>query len=459
MKITVAGAGYVGLVTSAGLAELGHQVTCIDIQREKIDLLQNNRLQIYEPGLRHLLAKNLQNGKLVFTVDPHLAYSNTEIIFIAVGTPEKSGGSVELKYIHEVAQQIAHFIENDVIICTKSTVPVGTNDLIKQIIENQKAPTLRAEVVANPEFLREGSAVHDFFHGDRIVIGTDNLEAASILKKVYQSLDIPVIITDIRSAEMIKYASNAFLATKISFINEIANICQKVGADIEEVAFGIGHDKRIGPDFLKAGIGYGGSCFPKDTKALLGIASGVEHHFDLLAAVINVNNFQQSLPVLMAKEAIGSLQGKKVALLGLAFKPETDDIRGSASLRIVNELLTEGAIVRAYDPAAIPNAQRVLGDTIEYAYDLRFALHEAELAIIATDWAQIKNAPLEVYPSFMKDPIIIDGRNCYSLKEIQKHSLTYLSIGRRCIFKDSLIDDKKILHFKEEGSYEDCHFH
>lgn len=447
MKITIAGAGYVGLVTSACLAELGHQVICIDIQKEKINLLQNNRLPLYEPGLRHLLAKNLQNGKLIFTVDPHLAYSNTEIIFIAVGTPEKSDGSVELKYIQEAAQQIAHYIESDVIICTKSTVPVGTNDFIKQIIDNHKAPTLRAEVVSNPEFLREGSAVHDFLHGDRIVIGTDHLEAASVLKKVYQPLDIPVITTDIRSAEMIKYASNAFLATKISFINEIANICQKVGADIEEVAYGVGLDKRIGPDFLKAGVGYGGSCFPKDTKALLGIASDVEHHFNLLESVINVNNFQQSLPVLMAKEAIGSLQGKKVALLGLAFKPETDDIRGSASIRIANELLAEGAIVRAYDPAAIPNAQRVLGDTIEYAYDLRFALHEAELAIIATDWAQIKFAPLRVYPSLMKDPIIIDGRNCYSLQEIQKHSITYLSIGRRYIFKDSLIDNKKMLQF------------
>ncbi|WP_066320261.1 UDP-glucose/GDP-mannose dehydrogenase family protein [Bacillus sp. FJAT-29814] len=440
MKITVAGAGYVGLVTSACLAELGHQVTCIDIQKKKIDSLQNNRLPIYEPGLEHLLAKNLQNGKLAFTVDPQLAYSTTEIIFIAVGTPEMPGGSVELKYIHEVAQQIAHYIENDVIICTKSTVPVGTNDVIQRMIDNQKAPTLRVEVVSNPEFLREGSAVHDFFHGDRIVIGTDNLEAASILKKVYQPLNIPVITTDIRSAEMIKYASNAFLATKISFINEIANLCQKVGADIEEVAFGVGLDKRIGPDFLRAGIGYGGSCFPKDTKALLGIANDVEHHFDLLEAVINVNNRQQSLPVLMAKETIGSLQGKKIALLGLAFKPDTDDIRGSASIRIVNELLNEGAIIRAYDPAAIPNAQRMFGDMIEYAYDLRFALHEAELAIIATEWDQIKYAPLEIFPSFMKNPIIIDGRNCYVLEEIQKHWITYLSIGRRAIIKKSLVN-------------------
>lgn len=441
MRITVAGAGYVGLVTSACLAELGHQVTCIDIQKEKIDLLQNGRAPIYEPGLEHLLVKNLHNGNLSFTVDPKQAYANPEIIFIAVGTPELPGGSVDLKYIHMAAHTIAHFIKNNVIICTKSTVPVGTNDLIKQIVDSRKAPTLRAEVVANPEFLREGSAVLDFFHGDRIVIGTESSEAASILEKVYQPLNIPIITTDIRSAEMIKYASNAFLATKISFINEIANLCEKVGANIDEVAYGVGHDKRIGHDFLKAGIGFGGSCFPKDTKALVELAGVMEHRFELLEAVMKVNNRQQSLPVLKAKEVIGSLHGKRTALLGLAFKPDTDDVRESASIRIVNELLEEGAIVRAYDPVAIPNAKRIFGDAIEYAYDIRFALHEAELAIIATDWAQIKHVPLGVFPSFMKDPIIIDGRNCFSLKEIQKHPITYISIGRPGILYDELADE------------------
>ncbi|MFF2447836.1 UDP-glucose dehydrogenase family protein [Neobacillus sp. NPDC058068] len=436
MKITIAGAGYVGLVTSACLAELGHQVTCIDIQRDKIDMLQNGRSPIYEPGLESLLVKNLRNGNLDFTVDAHHAYSNADIIFIAVGTPETHGGSIDLKYIHVVSHTIAHYIENDVIVCTKSTVPIGTNDLIKQIIHSRKPPMLHAEVVANPEFLREGSAVFDFFHGDRIVIGTDNPEAASIMEQLYLPLKIPIITTDIKSAEMIKYASNAFLATKISFINEIANLCEKVGANIEEVALGIGHDKRIGHDFLKAGIGFGGSCFPKDTKALVELAGSVEHHFELLEAVMKVNNRQQSVPVLKAKETIGSLQDKKVTLLGLAFKPDTDDVRESASLKIINELLKEGAVVRAYDPIAIPNAKRVLGDTIEYAYDIRFALHEAELAIIATDWEQIKHVPLEVYCTHMKDPIVIDGRNCYSLKEIQKYPITYFSIGRPYVFKD-----------------------
>ncbi|WP_413303492.1 UDP-glucose/GDP-mannose dehydrogenase family protein [Bacillus sp. 1P10SD] len=435
MKITVAGAGYVGLVTCACLAELGHYVTCIDIQKEKIEMLQNGRSPIYEPGLEPLLQKHLQNGTLQFTTDSHQAYSNPEIIYIAVGTPEKEDGTVDLKYIHVITHTIAHYIKNDVLICTKSTVPVGTNDLIKEIIYSRIPSNIKAEVVATPEFLREGSAVFDFFHGDRIVIGTDNPEAASIMEQIYLPLKIPIITTDIRSAEMIKYASNAFLATKISFINEIANICEKVGANIEEVAYGIGQDKRIGPNFLKAGIGFGGSCFPKDTKALVQLAGDVEHSFELLESVIKVNNHQQSLPILKAKQKIGSLHNKKVALLGLSFKPDTDDVRESASIKIAKELIQEGAIVRAYDPIAIPNAKKVLGDTIEYAYDIRFALHEAELAIIATDWEHIKHVPLDIFHTFMEDPIIIDGRNCYPLREIQKYPVTYMSIGRANVHK------------------------
>ncbi|MDQ0201560.1 UDP-glucose dehydrogenase family protein [Neobacillus ginsengisoli] len=444
MKITVAGAGYVGLVTSACLAELGHIVTCIDIQKDKINMLQNGRSPIYEPGLESLLEKNLRNGQLQFTINPHRAYSEADIIFIAVGTPEMQDGSVDLKYIHVVSHTIAHYIEKDVIVCTKSTVPVGTNDLIQEIIHSRKPPNLCAEVVSNPEFLREGSAVIDFFQGDRIVIGTDNPETASTLEQLYLPLKIPIIKTDIKSAEMIKYASNAFLATKISFINEIANLCEKVGADIEEVADGIGRDKRIGHHFLKAGIGFGGSCFPKDTKALVQLAGNADHPFELLEAVMKVNNRQQFLPVLIAKETIGSLKDKKIALLGLAFKPDTDDVRGSASLTIVKELLAEGAVVRAYDPAAIPNAQKILGDTIEYAYDIRFALQDTDLAIIATEWEQIKHVPLDVYRTFMKNPIVIDGRNCYPLDKVQKYPMTYISIGRPAVNKAQQHDDLRL---------------
>lgn len=441
MKITVTGAGYVGLVTSVCLAELGHQVTCTDIQKEKIDMLQNGVSPISEPGLTSLLEKNLCNGKLQFTMDPHLAYSTAEIIFIAVGTPETDNGLVDLKYLYVAAFTIAHHIENDVIICTKSTVPVGTNDLIKQIINSRKPLNIQAEVVANPEFLREGSAIYDFFHGDRIVLGTDSTDAASIMEQFYLPLKIPIFKTDMKSAEMIKYASNAFLATKISFINEIANICEKVGANIEEVAYGIGCDKRIGSHFLQAGIGFGGSCFPKDTKALLQLAGDIQHRFELLESVIKVNNLQQSLPVIKAKEVLGALQNKKIALLGLSFKPGTDDVREAASLNIVKELLEEGAYVTAYDPVAIPNAQKIIGNTIDYASDIPSALKDVDLTIIATEWEQIKHVPLDIYSNNMKNPIVIDGRNCYSLNEVQKYPITYISIGRPAIYKGKLAID------------------
>jgi UDPglucose 6-dehydrogenase len=430
MKITVAGAGYVGLVTSACLAEIGHQVTCIDIEKEKIDMLQNGRSPIYEPGLETLLEKNLGNGQLNFTMNPDHAFSKSDIIFIAVGTPEKHDGSADLTYIHAISKTIALHIRKDVIVCTKSTVPVGTNSFIKKLLQCHKPPNLNIEVVANPEFLREGSAIFDFFHGDRIVIGSDNPSAAVIIEKLYLPLEISIIKTDLKSAEMIKYVSNAYLATKISFINEIANICEKVGANIEEVAYGIGSDKRIGHHFLKAGIGFGGSCFPKDTKALVQLAGNFEHRFELLNAVIKVNNRQHSLPVVKAKEIIGSLKGKKVTLLGLAFKPDTDDVRNAASLTIVKDLLEEGAIITGYDPIAIPNAEKLLGNTIKYAFNIRQALMGADIAIIATEWDQIKHISLDVYSTYMKDPIVIDGRNCYPLQEIEKYPITYRSVGR-----------------------------
>jgi UDPglucose 6-dehydrogenase len=430
MKITVAGAGYVGLVTSVCLSELGHRITCIDVQREKIEMLQSGRSPIYEPGMEAMLEKNLGNGQLNFTIDIEQAFSDCDIVFIAVGTPEKHDGTVDLTSIYEISKIIAQHIKKDVIICTKSTVPVGTNSSIKNFLQSCKPPNLKIEVVSNPEFLREGSAILDFFHGDRIVIGSDNPDAAAEIEKIYFPLGIPIIKTDLKSAEMIKYASNAFLATKISFINEIANICEKVGANIDEVAHGIGSDKRIGQSFLHAGIGFGGSCFPKDTKALVQLAGTVEHPFELLNAVIKVNTRQHSLPVLKAKETLGSLRGKRVALLGLAFKPETDDIREAASLTIVKDLRREGAYVTAYDPVAVPNAKKVLGNTIAYTSDIRQALADADIAIIATEWDQIKHVPLKVYCTDMKKPIVIDGRNCYSMEEILKYPMIYRSIGR-----------------------------
>jgi UDPglucose 6-dehydrogenase len=441
MKIAVAGTGYVGLVTGVCLAELGHQVTCIDIQKEKIEMLQEGRSPIYEPGLELLLSKNVSRGQLHFTTNPQVAYAQAEIILIAVGTPEKPDGTADLQYIEEVANTLAEHIENDVIICTKSTVPVGTNERLKGWIDRRKVPNLQIEVVANPEFLREGSAILDFFHGDRIVIGSNDSEAATVIEQLYLPLNIPIIKTDLRSAEMIKYASNAFLATKISFINEIATLCEKVGANIEEVAYGIGKDKRIGPQFLQAGIGYGGSCFPKDTKALVQLAGNVRHPFELLESVIKVNNRQQSLPIMKAKEMIGSLNGKKVALLGLAFKPNTDDIREAASIIIIKELQKEGASVHVYDPISIPNARKVIGNSILYTTEILEALTGAELAIIATEWDQIKDLPLEVFEQVMKDPIVVDGRNCYSLKDIQQYGITYVSIGRPTISQANRINE------------------
>ncbi len=435
MRITVAGAGNVGLVTAVCFAEAGHQVTCLDTQKEKIEMLEKGQSPFFEPGLEPLLEKNLASGRLRFSMNPKQAYRDAEIIFIAVGTPEKKDGSVDLSYIYIASYHIAETIENDVIVCTKSTVPVGTNQIIKQIFQHRKPRHLKVDVVSNPEFLREGSAIMDFYLGDRIVIGADNPEAASIMEQLYLPLKIPIVVTDIKSAEMIKYASNAFLATKISFINEIANLCEKVGADIEEVSYGMGMDKRIGPNYLQPGIGYGGSCFPKDTKALVQLAGNVQHPFELLESVIKVNQQQHSLLVRKAKELLGSLKGKKAAVLGLAFKPATDDVREAVSLTLIKELLEEGSMVTAYDPIAIPNAHKQIGNSIEYTTNIQQALIEADFAVIATEWDQIKHLPFDTYLAYMKGPIIFDGRNCYSLKEIQQYPITYVSIGRPIILK------------------------
>jgi UDPglucose 6-dehydrogenase len=444
MKIAVAGTGYVGLITGVCLAEMGHDVVCTDIREDKVLMLQSGHSPIYEPGIDSLLTKNIQTGRLRFTVNPEIAYKDADIIFIAVGTPENPDGTINLDYIHEAAYTIGLCINKDVVICTKSTVPVGTNARIQDIITSVKPPIHQIHIVSNPEFLREGNALHDFYNGDRIVIGTDSDEAKWMMEQLFLPLKIPIITTDVRSAEMIKYASNAFLATKISFINEIAAICEKVGANIEEVAYGIGKDQRIGPHFLQTGIGYGGSCFPKDTKALVQIAGNVEHPFELLESVIKVNNRQQALVVKKAKEWFGSLDRKRVAVLGLAFKPDTDDLREAASITIVNSLLAEGASIIGYDPVAIPKARSLFGNSIDFTEDIQTAISGAELVIIATEWDHIKHLPLENYVQHMKSPVIVDGRNCYSLKDISKHSITYISIGRSPVHSETFRQNEKI---------------
>jgi UDPglucose 6-dehydrogenase len=432
--IAVIGTGYVGLVTGVCLSDIGHNVTCVDIDKQKVEKMKQGISPIYEPGLDELMKKNIERGRLRFTTSHEEAFRDAEIIYIAVGTPQKEDGSADLRFVEQAAKDIAEHVERDgVIVVTKSTVPVGTNEKVRAWIKHHLKREIRFDIVSNPEFLREGSAIYDTFHGDRIVIGTDSERAASIMEEVNRPFGIPIFKTDIHSAEMIKYASNAFLATKISFINEIANICEKVGANVEDVAYGMGLDTRIGPQFLRAGIGYGGSCFPKDTKALVQIAGDVDHQFELLEAVIKVNNKQQLKLVQKARERFGILKGKKVALLGLAFKPNTDDMREAASIVMARELLKDGALVVAYDPVAIENARRVIGDEVVYVSSLEEALTDADLAMIVTEWEEIKQAPLDLYVKCMKTPIVFDGRNCYPLEEVKKHTIEYHSVGRQSV--------------------------
>ncbi|GAB6445162.1 MULTISPECIES: UDP-glucose dehydrogenase family protein [Bacillus] len=435
MNIAVVGTGYVGLVTGVGLSEIGHNVICIDTNEKKVEQMRSGKSPIYEPGLDTLMLKNIDAGRLKFTTDHSMAFEEVEVIYIAVGTPENEDGTANLTYVNQVIKQIARNIKKNIIVVTKSTVPVGTNHHIKNKLKEILPSNIEAEVVSNPEFLREGSAVYDIFNGDRIVIGADCEKASAIIRKVNEPFGIPIYETDICSAEMIKYASNAFLATKISFINEIANVCEKVGADVEKVAVGMGLDSRVGNQFLKAGIGYGGSCFPKDTKALKKIAENVEYDFSLLSAVIEFNNKQQRRLLDQAVKDFGTLDGKKVGILGLAFKPNTDDIREAASLVIVPELIKMGAHVKAYDPIAMDNAKRVLPGTVEYVSEVIEAIKDTDIVFILTEWDEIKSMSLEIFKNEMKEVNIYDGRNCFSIEDAQNSDIRYRSIGRVLVDK------------------------
>ncbi|WP_273851366.1 UDP-glucose dehydrogenase family protein [Guptibacillus spartinae] len=438
MRIAVIGAGYVGLVTGVCLAEIGHRVTCIDVDREKVAMMTKGYSPIYEPGLEEMMRRNLQKGRLNFTTSYHEAFKEVEVIYLAVGTPQLPDGTADLQYIEQAASTIGTSLQKECIVVTKSTVPVGTNVRIKALIEEKSMHKMKIDIVSNPEFLREGSAVYDTFHGDRIVIGSENQEAAEVLERINQPFHIPIYHTDLNSAEMIKYASNAFLATKISFINEISAICEKVGANVDDVACGMGKDRRIGEQFLKAGIGYGGSCFPKDTNALVQLAGNNQHNFKLLQSVIEVNHSQQMKLIEKTQEAVGEIQGKKVALLGLAFKPNTDDMREAASIPIAHALKERGAEIVAYDPIAIQNAKQHLPPGIRYEESLINALAGADVALILTEWNEIKKLDLSHYVKWMASPIVIDGRNCYPLDEIKKYSIHYVSIGRPTINRKCL---------------------
>ncbi len=429
MKIAVIGTGYVGLVTGVSLSEIGHHVICIDVNEEKIKKMRQGISPIYEPGLSEMMVKNSAAKRLSFTTDHRTGLQQADVIYIAVGTPEDPDGSADLSFVDEASKNIAKCIDHNVIVVTKSTVPVGTNHRIKEIIDSHLMGTFTVEVVSNPEFLKEGSAIYDSFHGDRIVIGAESEHAFRVIEQINQPFNVPIFKTDIKSAEMIKYASNAFLATKISFINEISNICELLGANIENVSTGMGLDQRIGSQFLKAGIGYGGSCFPKDTKALIQIAGNVEYEFELLKGVVNVNKKQQGILIRKLKECLPDISGKKIAVLGLSFKPDTDDLRESASILVTEQLIKQGALVVAYDPIAMDNAKSILNPLVCYAASIEEAVENSEAALIITDWDEIKNVDLTVFAK-MKNPLIIDGRNCFSIDEMAKNRIEYRSIGR-----------------------------
>jgi UDPglucose 6-dehydrogenase len=430
MKITVLGTGYVGLSTGVCLSQIGHHVTCMDIMEQKIEQLRKGISPIYEPGLEQLLATNMAAGRLHFTTSLSKALAaETEIIVIAVGTPQGDDGAADLSYLVQAAKDISPYLSPQTIIVIKSTVPVGTNDFIGKLIEDHCR--FKVKMVSNPEFLRQGSAIEDTMKADRIIIGSEDVEAAGKIHEMYRPLNVPVLLTSTKSAEMIKYASNAFLATKISYINEIANLCEAVGADVTDVARGMGKDKRIGEAFLNAGIGYGGSCFPKDVKALLHTAGVNGVNFPLLQETIAINEYQRELLVTKALKRFGGLKGKKIAMLGLAFKPETDDMREAPSIPIAHGLTKLGANVIAYDPVATQNARRIIGETIKYAGSIDEAVFEADAVLIVTEWNEIKNIDVAEMAGKMKEPIIFDGRNCLPEEKIRNCvSVEYYPIGK-----------------------------
>lgn len=431
MKIAVAGTGYVGLVTGVCLSEHGHTVTCVDIDKEKIKKMQHGISPIYEPGLEELMAKNLDH--LFFTEDYKSAYKDADVIIIAVGTPEKKDGSANLAYVYSVATQIAQSVTKECVVIVKSTVPIGTNDEVEKVL-NQNIAEVPVHVASNPEFLAQGTAVHDTLHASRIVIGADDEFASKCLQEMYKDFDAPVMLCQRRSAEMIKYASNDFLALKISYMNEIANLCERIGADVEEVAKGMSFDDRIGNRFLHAGIGYGGSCFPKDTKALLHLSEENGVGIKTIKAAIEVNENQKYRLSKKARKYYPDYHDKKIAVLGLTFKPGTDDLREAPSLVNIPVFLEDNARVYAWDPVGIENFKKRIPDNrIIYCDSIEKALKDADICFIFTEWEEVKNLKPEVFAELMSTPIVMDGRNCFNEDMIGDAPIIYESIGRSVI--------------------------
>ena len=430
MKIAVAGTGYVGLVAGVCFAEKGHDVTCVDVDEKKVALMESGISPIYEQDLEGLMKKNYKAGRLHFTTDYKSAYKDAEAIFIGVGTPEQPDGSANLNYVATVSRQIAENIERDCLVVVKSTVPIGTNDKVEQFIKDSLVHNVKVEVASNPEFLAQGTAVRDTLQAKRVIIGTESKEAEEKLREIYKDFNLPIVAVNRRSAEMIKYASNDFLALKISYMNDIANLCELVGANIEDVAKGMSYDDRIGANFLKAGIGYGGSCFPKDTKALKYLAKQHGYKLKTVEAAVDVNTEQKTKLYKKACDRMITFNGLKVAILGLTFKPGTDDLREAPSIDNVKLLLESGANnIWAYDPVGEENFKKLYPELV-YVKSPEEALKNANICFVFTEWGEIKAITPSAYKKLMKTPLVYDGRNIYKPEEMKKAGVEYYSIGR-----------------------------
>jgi len=438
-RIGVIGAGHVGLVTAACFAKLGHWVICADNDKEKIERIKNLDIPFYEPGLEDVVKETIKNGKLILTTSVVELTQKSEVIFIAVGTPSTTDGGADLSYVENVTLEIAKALshikkekpEENIyrLIVEKSTVPVLTGEWVKKTLELMGPTGVEFDVAANPEFLREGNAIKDFLEPDRIVVGVENERAKKIFEEIYATIKAPIVFTDVKSAELIKHSSNSFLALKISYINAISQICERVGADVEKVAEGMGYDKRIGKDFLKAGIGWGGSCFPKDVAAFIKLAEDIGYPFNLLKEVQKINKEQRLLVIKKTKELLWNLKGKEIAILGLSFKPDTDDIRESPAIEIISILLKEGALIRCYDPKAMENMKKIFPD-ISYCQTPYECTKDASMLIFLTEWNEFTHLDFEKIKGIMKTPYIIDGRNFLNMEKLKKIGFVYKGIGR-----------------------------
>ena len=431
MNICVVGTGYVGLVTGAVFADLGNDVICVDNAIKKIEALRTGQMPIYEPGLEEMVVRNKDDGRLTFSTDLPAAVRQADVIFIAVGTPPKETGETDLSHVEAVAAEIGRSMERYKVVVNKSTVPVGTGEFVREVITRHQPRPLDFDVVSNPEFLREGSAIEDTLRPDRIVIGAPNQQVAMTLVELYAPLERPMIITDLPSAEVIKYASNAFLAAKISFINAIANICEAAGADVSQVMKGMGLDSRIGMQFLQAGLGYGGSCFPKDVDSLIHTASRLGYDFKLLRSVVEINKERAAHLVEMMRKAIGPLEDKTIAVLGLAFKPNTDDMREAKSLEVVRVLHAAGAQIRAYDPVAMDNARALMPEDVVFCESAYEAAAGADGVALLTEWNEFKYLNLDRLRGLLRRRVIFDARNLYEPERMRRLGFEYYSIGRK----------------------------